>query len=364
MRIINKFLGTMLALVALVGLAMGVLEVPAQPVVMNRSSRRAARRRGAEASVSLAKRRRWFADGPLVKEGWADALEPGIREWFFLGADRRASLIADLFDVQGSMKDSEHFRAVGAISPAAWNDFSKSGEVPSVSFDAGYKKSFQHTTYMVELPIQVELIEDNQYTAILDAADALGDSATLKREVDAASVFNNAFSASYLGADGVALCSDSHPNGPDNAGVTQDNSFALTLTKSNVKTVREAMQAFTDDKGNLVAVTPNTLIVPPGLEDDALVIAQSMQDPESANNAINPQQGRWQVKVWHYLTDSNAWFMADSVLMKRNLKWFNRVPLNVELDRVEKKAFAVYIARMRYSYGWRDWRWVAGSNPS
>lgn len=363
MNIFKRTLWAVLALLMLVGLAMGVLELPEQPIVVNRSVRRAARRAGAVGGVSLAKRRRWFADGPMIKEGWADALEPGIREWFFLAADRRGSLIEDFYDVQGSMKDSEHFRAVGATTPDAWEEFSKSGKVPSVSFEAGYKKTFRHTTFMVELPIQVELIEDNKYGEIIDAADGLGDSAALKREVDGASVFNRAFSSSYTGADGVALCSDSHPNGPDASG-TQDNSFALALTAANVRTVREAMQAFKDDKGNLVAVTPNTLIVPPALEDDAIVIAKSLNDPASANNAVNPQAGRWDVKVWHYLTDSNAWFMADSILMKRHLKWFNRVPLNIELDRVEKKAWAVYIARMRYSFGWRDWRWVAGSNPS
>ena len=325
---------------------------------------RATRRRNAEAAVSLRKRRRWFADGVMIKEGWANALEPGIREWFFLGAQRRPSLISTMFNVMSSQKDAEYMVGIGAIPPDAWNDFSKSGRVPSVSFDQGYKSTFRHTTYLVELPIQQELIEDNLYGQIIDAAQSLGDSAQLKRETDAASIFVNAFTSTYTGPDGVSLCNDSHPGSPENTGYTQDNNFALSLTRDNVKTVREAMQGFKDDKGNLLAVTPDTLLVPPGLEDDALVIAQSVLDPTSANNAINPQRGRFKVVTWHYLTDTNAWFMLDSVLMKRSLIWFDRVPMDVVLDRVEQRAYAYYNARMRYSYGWRDWCFVAGSNPS
>lgn len=362
-----KRLAHVISLLVLMIVGAGMLGTAAvvTPTAFDRlnTGNRVTRRRKAAGAVSLSKRRRWFADGVLIKEGWANALEPGIREWFFLGANRRPSLLEMQYDVLTSAQDAEHMQAYGAVSPDAWEMFSNSGKVASVSFDAGYEKIFRHTTYMVELPIKVELMEDNLYRQIISAADALGDSAALKRETDRASVFNNAFSSSFVGADAVALCSDSHPNGPEVSG-TQDNNFALALTSANVKTIREAMQAFKDDKGNLVAVTPDTLLVPPGLEDDALVIAQSVQAPESANNAINPQRGRWRVEVDHYLTDSNAWFMIDSIKRKQSLKWFNRVPLDVVLDRVVQRAFAYYNARMRYSYGWTDWRWIAGSNPS
>lgn len=296
---------------------------------------------------------------PLIKEGWADALEPGIREWFFLGAQRRQALAPRLFDFMTSQKNAEHMRGVGSIAPDAWEEFDTTGKPASVAYDQGYKKTFTHRTYLVELPIKKELIEDNLYTEVIDAASQLGDSAMLKREVDAASVFNNAASASYLGADGVALASDSHPNGPDSSG-TQDNNFAATaLTKANVAVVREAMMAFKDDKGSLVAVTPNTLLVPPALEDEAIEIAKSMNDPTSGNNTINPQFGRFEVVAWHYLTSATTWFMIDSVLMKQSLKWFDRVPLSIYLKQADTSVYATYMARMRYSFGWRDWRWVA-----
>lgn len=301
---------------------------------------------------------------PLIREGWSQSLEPGIREWFFNGYNRRPNMASEFFGIQNSEKYQEHFHSFGAISPDAWDLFKSTGQVPSVSYDAGYKTTFTNATYMVELPIQRELIEDNRYSEIIDATTRLGDSAALKREKDAASVFVNAFSSSFVGGDGVALCSDSHPHSPNKAGTTQDNNFALSLTADNVETVRQAMMAFTDDTGELVGVMPNLLIVPPELENQAKVITQSEYKIGSMDNDINPQRGRFSYLVWHYLTDANAWFMVDSTLMKMSLIWFNRIPLNIYRKNQDDSVFAVYVARMRYSYGWRDWRWIAGSNPS
>jgi hypothetical protein len=46
------------------------------------------------------------------------------------------------------------------------------------------------------------------------------------------------------------------------------------------------------------------------------------------------------------------------------LYWFNRDPLSI-LPKVEDKTVAAtWVAYMRYSYGWSDFRWVYGNNPS
>lgn len=300
----------------------------------------------------------------LISENWADALDPIVRKWFQQGFARRTSLLPMLFNVQGSQRAYEQTSGVGAVGIDAWENFENTGTVSEVDFDQGYKTTFTHKEYPLKMGIRRKLLEDNNFAEIMNIPTKLGDSAALKREVDAASVFNNAFSTSFLGADGVPLVDDSHPYSPMKTGTTQDNEFTLALTKDNVGTIREAMMAFTDDNGNKVAVMPNMLLVPPALEDEALVIARSLNDPTNANNAINPQAGRWMVQPWHYLTDSNAWFMIDSMLMKMSLEWFDRVPLGINPMVEDKTISAHWIAYMRYSFGWSDWRWIAGSNPS
>lgn len=300
----------------------------------------------------------------LISDNWADALDPIVQKWFQAGFARRQALRPMLFNVQSSQRSYEEISGVGAVSPDAWENFENDGKVSEVDFDQGYKTTFTHREYPLKIGIRRKLLEDNNFAEIMNIPVKLGDSAALKMEIDAASVFNNAFSTSYLGADGVPLVDDSHPYGPEKTGVTQDNEFTLALTKDNVGALREAMMAFTDDNGQKVAVTPSMLLVPPALEDAALVIAQSMNDPTSGNNAMNPQAGRWTVQPWHYLTDSNAWFMIDPMLMKMSLEWFDRVPLSINPMVEDKTIAAHWIAYMRYSFGWSDWRWIAGSNPS
>lgn len=302
--------------------------------------------------------------GPIINEDWADALEPGIREWFFKGVGQRQGTKREmLFNVLISNKLTEHYEGVGAIAPDAWRNFQNTGRVASVGFDRGYKTNITNGEFVVELPIRRQFLEDNLYAQILNPALMLGDSFTLLTETDASSVLNNAFSASFVGGDGVALCSDSHPNGPEVSG-TQDNNFTLTLSDANLETIRLAMQAFKDDKGNLLNVNPNAIIVPPQLEKTARQIIMSPDDSTTANRGINPRSGAYEIIRWDYLTDSNAFFMVDTVKMKQQLIWQDRVPLDIRMKNQDTTVFATWIARARYGFGWTDWTWIAGSNPS
>jgi len=297
---------------------------------------------------------------PILSANWAELLDPIVRNYFNLGFARRASNIPILYNVQGSSRAYEEVVGVGAIGTDSWETYEEAGRVAEVDFDKGYKKRFTHREYGVDLGIESKLVEDAQNAQVIQLAMKLGDSAAVKREIDAASVFNNATSASFPGSDGVALGSNSHPHSEAKSGTTQDNLFAaMALTKANVATVREAVMAFTDDNNNKVAVTPNLLLVPPALEDEALEISKSLLDPASANNAINPQAGRFQVLPWHYLTSNTSWFMIDTTLAKMHLDWFNRAPVIIRpRDGDDTRFKAYWRASMRYSYGFSDWRWV------
>ena len=160
---------------------------------------------------------------PQIKQDWAEALLLGIREWFQVGYAKRPIMFPELFSMQTSNSDSEFYHSFGAVSPDAWADFKNTGRVASVGFDKGYKTTFTHEEYVVELPIRRTLIEDNKYPQIIDATQQLGDSAALKREHDAASVFNNCSAAAYAGGDGVPLTDAAHPASPTKAATTQAN---------------------------------------------------------------------------------------------------------------------------------------------
>lgn len=309
----------------------------------------------------------------MAAASWAELLTPQLTEAFFVGftdGGRRGSLIDSIFRTLDSERAFEEHIGVGQFGSQGWN-FEKSGRVQYDEQDKGYKTTFTHVEYAKGFMVQRKLIDDNLTQVSFDRASNLGDSAFRKREKDAASVFNNGFTDSgtddsgfpIAGADAVGLLSLVHPYNPSNSA-TQANEGTLALTKANVQTTRTAMMKFTDDVGDVVSVMPDLLLVPPELEDDALTIVRSVLDPTSANNAINPQAGRFKVVPWFFLTDANAWFMIDSSRMQRDLIWYDRIPLEFGREQDFDTFISKFRAYMRYSRNWRDYRWVYGQNPS
>jgi hypothetical protein len=290
----------------------------------------------------------------LTSAQWAEALAPGIREFFFIGYKNRAPMMGEFFNMQTSEQAYEEFMSYGAVSPDAWDLYEQSGIMPKVSFDKGYKTTLTHREYPVAMDIQRKLLDDNRYPQILQAAQQLGDSAALKRESDALSVF--------VGGDSVCLASASHPASPTKSAVTQDNISALALEPDNVETIRQAMMAVTDDTGNLAGVMPTLLLVPTALKSKAQIITQTENKVGSANNDVNPLKGEFTYKVWPGLTNSTAWFMIDEIKMRQSLYWFDRTALDVHREVKDETLFSTWIAYMRYAYGWTDWRWIHQGN--
>lgn len=303
---------------------------------------------------------------PDVSAKWAQLLSPALSEAFYIALDDQpASLIDTLFGVRGSARADEQHLGRGVLSSDGWN-FKDTGRVQYDDRKKGFAKTFSHGTFAKGIVVERELVEDQLTGPAFDDTRDLAASAFRKREKSAASVFNNAFTSttnddgySTLGPDSVVLCSGSHPRSAEDA-TTWSNAGTSALTKPNVATTRTSMIRFQNDRGDIMDVMPDLLIVPPELEDAALEITQSQLDPASANNAVNPQAGRFRSVVWHYLTDSNNWFMAETARMKQSLLWYNRVPVQFFQEDDFDTFQAKFAARMRYSYGWRDASWVYG----
>jgi phage major head subunit gpT-like protein len=299
-----------------------------------------------------------------ISEQWAELLEPGLRAIFEVQRDAlaEASRIPMLFNVVGSDKAQEHDLGVGGMSD--WEEYE--GAIEYDDFDQLYKTTYTHVEYVKGFKVERKLVDDDQYNIISKRPRQLALTAMRTREKHAASVFNNAFSSSYTGGDEVSLCNDSHPLSPEHSGDTHDNYGTYALSYDNVVTVRRLMREYPDDRGELVQINPDTLLVPPELEESAWSIYETTNKVDTADWHANFVRAKLKgVIVWDYLTDANAWFMIDSGLAKLYLNWFDRVPLEFEMDPTSDfRLEARFRGYMRYSYGWSDWRWVYGNNPS
>jgi phage major head subunit gpT-like protein len=287
-------------------------------------------------------------------------LIPIIYHHFDVGMNRVPSRRAQLFSVKGSTLAQENGVGMGGMSPDAWNIYREKGQGHKgrLTFDQLYTQIYTHQEYPVQVVIQKKLLINDQYNKIGDYARRVGISAEQKMEIDAAGLLNNAFSTSYNLSDGKPLCSTTHPKGPHNSSALV-NKGTSALSETSVTDTRIAMMRFKDDKGNEVGIMPNELWVPPELEDTALKIVKSVQEPGTANNAINPQAGRWTVIPWMRLSDTNNWFMTDGVWRQEVVNWYNRettTPMLVHEDTTD----LVYEFKLHYSFGADDWRWIYG----
>ena len=294
-----------------------------------------------------------------ISEQWAYLLDPGLRAIFEQQRDALAaeSVIPKLFNVASSSKAVEYDLSVGGF--ADWQEYK--GAIEYDEHEQGFRTSYTHKQFARGFKVERALVDDDQYNVINKQPRGLALSAMRKREKDAASVFNNAFTAAYAGGDGLNLCDGSHPVSPSNAAVL-DNEGTTALSYDAIVSTRELMRAFVDDRGELVQVNPDLLLVPPELEEEAYAIVKTMNKVDITDYHANFVASKLtNVIVWDYLTDANNWFLIDSQLAKMYLNWFDRVPLEFAMDPTSDFTLeARFRGYMRYSYGWSDWRWVYG----
>jgi hypothetical protein len=298
----------------------------------------------------------------MISEKWPQLLEAGLRIVFEQARDEidRTSLIRQLFNVQTSDSAFEESASVGGLRD--W--FEYKGAIEYAEPEPGWGARYEHTEYVQGMIIERKLLDDSKYREINARAAMLATSAMRTREKHAASVFNNAFSTSFLGGDGVALAGD-HPYSPTNAS-TQSNKGSTALSNTSIAATMALMRGYKGQGGEHLNVMPDMLIVPPALESAAYVALNSALLPGGSLNDVNYLASqRFTVVVWKYLEDTNNWFMVDSSLMRRWLNWFDRVPIEFSQDpRSDFELMLRYRGYMRYSYGWDDWRWIYGHEVS
>jgi len=163
----------------------------------------------------------------------------------------------------------------------------------------------------------------------------------------------------YTGKPFFALSGNNHPA---KDGSTYYNSLgALSLTSTNLQTAYNLMTNTNnyDERGEKIALKPDTLLIPPALRFTARTILESENVPGSANNDINVTQALVSQIEWQYLTDTNGWFLG---ARGKGIRFIERkMPvLDFWQDEDDKKYYASIDARWGGTV--TDWRyWVAAN---
>lgn len=161
---------------------------------------------------------------------------------------------------------------------------------------------------------------------------------------------------------------------------TQSNKFyaSIDLSKAGAEeglleaigVVETAMQNFTDDKGNILDVKPDTIIIGNDykLKKVMLTALKTQYTSAMGDNGVNIQYGNWNILTSPYLgqhagfkSTDKAFILLDS---KRNKDvfgavWFDRKPLTIS-SYVDKDTNAnKWNGRSRYQAGFFDYRCMA-----
>jgi hypothetical protein len=302
---------------------------------------------------------------PMTAADKARFVLPFLRSVWDQEANAVLSPSMQFFGVRSSQAAAEYSQGLGSSGLVPeYNAATAEGAPGAIAFDTFqelYEKTFTHKEYADAMAIERKLFDNDQSGLIRSKISDFSNKYARTRAYHAASVFNNAFSASYVGADAVALCSDSHPINKVSA-TTFDNKGTSALSYSAVVTTIIAGQSLDDDRGNPMPAMYNVLYVPVALQATAYEITRALAKPGTADNDANfLTSSGLSVVVDPWLTDANNWFMIDTVTSKNHLLWYNRVlpefepsPSNV-YDLVFK-----YRGYMSYSFGWDDARFIFG----
>ena len=226
----------------------------------------------------------------------------------------------------------------------------------------GFTSRYNHVVYALGFMITREIYEDDQYGKVgAQKAKALARSMRQTKEIVGANVYNRAFSGSYVGGDGVALISASHPNV---AGGVFSNQIgtAADLSEAALEQAVIDIAGFRDDRGLLIAARPQQLVIPyqQTFEVKRILGADGRVGTDLNDPNVLKDMGLFSnVTINHYLTDADAWFIRTNV--KDGIKYFERRGDAFEMDNDFDTENAKFKATARYSFGWSDPRSIYGS---
>ena len=295
----------------------------------------------------------------LLKE-----LLPGLNALFGLEYARYGEQHKEIYDVETSERSFEEETKLSGFSAAPVKN-----EGSAIAYDnaqEAWTTRYNHETIALGFSITEEAVEDNLYDSLSARyTKGLARAMAYTKQVKAAAIINNGFSASFVGGDGVALFSTAHPLV---SGGTNSNRPATgaDLNETSLENAVIQIAAWTDERGLLIAAKPRKLIVPPALTFVATRLLETNLRVGTTDNDVNALKNNGSIPegytVNNYLTDTNGWYLTTDV--PNGLKHFVRSPLANSMDGDFDTGNVRYKARERYSFGWSDPLGIFGSPGS
>ena len=302
-----------------------------------------------------------MAGGVITTGSHPKALWPGVRAFWGQVYDGNPTEYTDLSEVDDSQQAYEEDVQITRFGLA---EVKPEGDGISYDYEIqGPVQRYLHIAYALGYKVTYEELKDNLYeTVSMRRAQANAFSMAQTVENLGAAVYNDAFTgAVFQYATGTNLCSASQVN-------TTGGTFSNLLTpgapiqETSLEDACIQLMGTQSDRGLLVSVMPQSLIVPRQQWFNANRILGSVLQAETANNSLNVlkatnafPQG---IKMNHYLSSANAWFIRTNCPNGMRMFWRERPSLDRDNDFDTRNAKAS--SYMRLSFGATDPRGILG----
>lgn len=291
---------------------------------------------------------------------FAKDLEPLTGVWVDQGSKRYPEQFKQFFktvNYDGAYFEDQMYSSLGMLQ--------RKPQGEAIRYDKmsqRWGKRHTATAYALGVNVTYEEIRDG---VALDMAQRvlteLGRSAAELRNTVVHNVLNNAFSSSYVGGDGIELCSTVHPT--DEGTTSNELATPASLSIASLKQSYIEMKSMTDLRGNKLHFMPKKLVIPRELVFDAAVIMKSVDDPTTSDRSVNP----WgavglfnEVVVSDWLTSATKHFiMTDN--QDRGLIFFERDPLMTFRDKDTDTMNAKFVVYTRFGAAWTDYNCIFGN---
>ncbi len=298
--------------------------------------------------------------GVITAGAHPKALWPGVDKWWGMKYDEHEQEFIHIFTVESSDKSREEL--VETTGFGLIPEKSEGGPVSYGSHSQQTVNTAQHNTYGLGWIVTAEEIEDNLYKErAFKRTEAMAFSANQTIETLGANVLNRAFSGSFTFGDGVSLINTAHPTVAGN----QSNRLAVAADLSEASLEDQLIQIMKalNSRGHKIPLKGKCLIVPPALSFEAVRILKSTLQNDTANNAINAIKATGclpdGVKVNHYLSDADAWFIKTGIPAGLTWYWRRKPTFTKDNDFDTDNAKAKVTFRSSTTVG--DWRDIWGS---
>jgi len=292
----------------------------------------------------------------------AKELEPGLNALFGMEYARYENQHSEIFTTESSDRAFEEEVMLTGFGAAPTKS-----EGSGITYDdaqESFTARYNHETIALAFSITEEAIEDNLYDRLGSRyTRALARSMAHTKQVKAAAILNNAFSAgAFAGGDGVALCATNHP-------LTSGNTFAnrpttdADLNETSLESALITIAGFVDERGLKVALRGLKLVIPRQLQFVAERLMVSNLRVGTADNDVNAIRSMGLLPegyaVNDFLTDPDAWWIKTDA--PRGFIHFERTALSTGMEADFDTGNMRFKSRERYSFGFSDPRCVFGT---